>query len=78
MAAKKKNITKDTLIGEVLWEYPEAQEIMLKYFGDEVACVFCPGQSFDSFGMIAELHGVDEATINAMLKDMNELVKKNK
>lgn len=76
MAKTKKTITKDTLIGEVLWEYPQAQEIMLKYFGNEVACIFCPGQSYDSFGMIAELHGVEDETIETMLQEMNEMVNK--
>ncbi|EKD78557.1 MAG: hypothetical protein ACD_41C00324G0001, partial [uncultured bacterium] len=51
-------ITKDSLIGEVLLEYPEAQEVMLKHFGEQVACVMCPGQAFDTFAMIAELHGI--------------------
>ncbi|MBI2415042.1 MAG: DUF1858 domain-containing protein [Candidatus Kerfeldbacteria bacterium] len=69
-------VTKDTLIGEVLFEYPEAQEVMLKYFGEEVACVFCPGQSFDTFGMIADLHGVSDETVSEMLIEMNQLVSK--
>lgn len=66
-------LTKDTLIGEVLFEYPEAQEIMTKYFGEEVACVFCPGQAFDTFAMIAELHGIDEAVVDEMLVEMKQL-----
>lgn len=69
-------ITKDTLIGEVLWEYPQLQEIMLQYFGEEVACVMCPGQSFDTFGMIADLHGIEDSVVEAMLKEMNEAVQK--
>lgn len=69
-------VTKDTLIGEVLLEYPETQDIMLKYFGEEVACVMCPGQAFDTFAMIAELHGIDDSIVDAMLVEMNETVKK--
>lgn len=64
-------ITKDTLIGDVLLDYPEAQEIMLEYFGEEVACVFCPGQAFDTFAMIAELHGIEMKVVDEMLKKMN-------
>ncbi len=68
-------VTKDTLIGEVLWEYPQLQEVMIKHFGEDVACVMCPGQSFDTFGMIADLHGIDDAVVEVMLKEMNEVVR---
>ncbi len=67
-------ISKDTLIGEVLMEYPEAQDIMLKYFGEEVACVMCPGQAFDTFEMIADLHGIEEEVVDEMLKEMNVVI----
>lgn len=68
------NITKDTLIGEVLLEYPEAQDVLLKHFGEEVACVMCPGQAFDTFEMIADLHGIEEDVVEEMLKEMVDLV----
>lgn len=68
------DITKDSLIGEVLLEYPEAQEVMLKYFGEQVACVMCPGQAFDTFAMIAELHGIDDAVVDEMLTEMRQVV----
>jgi hypothetical protein len=67
-------ITKDSLIGDVLLEYPEAQEIMIKYFGEQVACTFCPGQAFDTFAMIAELHGVEEDAVDEMIKEMNTVI----
>ena len=68
------DITPNTLIGEVLLEYPEAQEIMLKYFGEEVACVMCPGQAFDTFAMIADLHGIEQEIVDEMLVEMNLVV----
>ena len=67
-------ITPDTLIGEVLLEYPEAQDVMLKYFGEEVACIMCPGQAFDTFSMIAELHGIEDDVVEDMLKEMNQVI----
>ena len=70
-------ISKDSLIGDVLLEHPEAQEIMIKYFGEQVACTFCPGQAFDTFAMIAELHGIEEDAVDAMLKEMNEVIAEN-
>jgi hypothetical protein len=69
------HVTKDSLIGEILFEFPQAQEIMLKYLGEEVACVMCPGQSFDTFAMIADLHGIDEEVVEEMLKEMNVMMK---
>lgn len=68
-------VTKDTLIGEVLMEYPEAQDIMLNYFGEEVACVMCPGQAFDTFAMIAELHGIEDSIVTEMLVEMNSKIR---
>lgn len=68
-------ITKDSLIGEVLLEYPEVQEIMLKHLGEEVACLFCPGQVFDTFAMIAELHGIADDVVNEMLEEINRELK---
>lgn len=67
-------LTKDSLIGEVLLEYPEAQEVMIKHFGEQVACVMCPGQAFDTFGMIAELHGIEDEVVEAMLKEMQATI----
>lgn len=71
-------VTKDTLIGEVLFEYPQAQELMLKYFGEEVACVMCPGQSFDTFEMIADLHGIEASVVEEMLVEMNAMIQQNR
>lgn len=71
-------ITKDSLIGEVLLEYPEAQEVMLKYFGEQVACVMCPGQAFDTFAMIAELHGIEDDVVNEMLVEMKQVIGQTK
>lgn len=67
-------LTKDSLIGEVLLEYPEAQEVMIKHFGEQVACVMCPGQAFDTFGMIAELHGIEDDVVEAMLHEMQATI----
>lgn len=67
-------INSDSLIGEVLFEYPELQEVMLKFFGEEVACVMCPGQAFDTFAMIAELHGIEEEVVEEMLVEMRKVV----
>lgn len=67
-------LTKDSLIGEVLLEYPEAQEVMIKHFGEQVACVMCPGQAFDTFGMIAELHGIEDEVVEVMLDEMRQVI----
>ncbi|MDP3970121.1 MAG: DUF1858 domain-containing protein [bacterium] len=71
-------ITKESLIGEVLLDYPEVQDIMLKHLGEEVACVFCPGQVFDTFEMIAELHGIEDDVIEDMLKEISTTISETK
>ncbi len=67
--------TKDTLIGDILTEYPEVQEIMLEHLGEEVPCVMCPGQAFDTFAMIADIHGIESEKIEDMLNEMNHAIK---
>jgi len=70
-------VTKDSLIGEVLLEYPEVQEIMIKHLGEEVACIFCPGQAFDTFAMIAELHGIEDEVVDEMLEEITQDIVKS-
>lgn len=59
--AEAKEITKDTVIGEVLQIKPEAIDVIKKYFGE--ACITCPGVNMESIDFGAMMHGVDPKQI---------------
>lgn len=59
-------ITKDTLIGDIIKEKPEAVETLMS-FG--LACVGCPGSQLESVEQAAQVHGIDvDALITALNK----------
>lgn len=66
-------ITFETILGEMLEEYPETEEVMRKYLG-EAYCLTCPGKMFDTIGNGAMIHGMsDEESVN-MLHELQEVV----
>ena len=69
MSTAKLEITKDTVIGDLLEAYPEAEKVIEKHFGR--GCFTCPGIKMESLDFGAMMHGLDVAEI---LKEVNELV----
>jgi hybrid cluster-associated redox disulfide protein len=68
MAATKKLITKDSIIGDVIRENPGAKEVIQKYFGG--GCFTCPGINMESISFGSMMHNLDPDKI---VKEMNEL-----
>ncbi len=68
--AETKKYTKDSIIGDVLKENPEAIKIIEKYFGQ--GCFTCPGMKVESISFGAMMHNIDPETI---VKELNELGK---
>ncbi len=66
-------ITMQTILGELLEEYPGAEAVMKKYLG-EAYCLTCPGKMFDTIGNGAMLHGMSDAEAENMLSDLQEVV----
>ncbi len=64
----KKEVTKDTVIGDIIKERPEAMKIIEKYFGN--GCFTCPGIKVESIAFGAMMHNVDP---NKIVKEINEL-----
>ena len=59
-------ITKDTLIGELVRKKPESIEILMS-FG--MGCVGCPSSQMESLEEAAMVHGLDlNKLMNALLK----------
>lgn len=57
----------NTLIGEVIANYPKSTVVFQKYFGD--GCFECPGQSYESIDMACRIHNVDP---QQFLKEIKE------
>jgi len=58
-------ITKDTLIGEIVRNKPEAIDTLLR-FG--LGCIGCPASQMESLEEAAMVHGID---LNELLKALN-------
>jgi len=59
-------INKDTLIGDIIKEKPEAIEILVS-FG--MGCVGCPSAQMESLEQAASIHGLD---IEELLTQLNK------
>ncbi len=60
-------ITKDMTIGDVLENYPKAEKVFLKHFGN--GCFTCPGSKTEDIAFGANMHGLDADTIIAELNE---------
>jgi hybrid cluster-associated redox disulfide protein len=58
---EKKKITKDSVIGDIIKERPEATKVIEKYFGN--GCFTCPGLNVESISFGAMMHNVDPEKI---------------
>ena len=56
MDAMKKKYTKDSLIGDVVKDSPEAKKVIEKYFGG--GCFTCPGISMESIAFGSMMHNM--------------------
>jgi hybrid cluster-associated redox disulfide protein len=59
-------ITKDTMIGQLLKDKPEAAEILFQY---GMGCIGCPSAQMESLEQAAAVHGID---LTELLKSLNE------
>lgn len=61
-------ITKETLIGDVIQNYAWAEPIIRKYFGQ--GCFTCPGMKMESLAFGAMMHGSDpDAIVRELLEE---------
>jgi len=65
-------ITKNSIIGEVIKEVPGAEEVIRKYFGG--GCFTCPGINVETITFGAAMHNVDPDKI---VEDIKKLQEKN-
>lgn len=63
-------VTKDTIIGEILKDKPEAIGTLMS-FG--MGCVMCPASQMESLEEASMVHGID---VNALVEAINKLESK--
>jgi hybrid cluster-associated redox disulfide protein len=59
-------ITKDTLVGDIIKEKPEAVEILV---GFGMGCVGCPSAQMESLEQAASIHGLN---LEELLVELNK------
>jgi hybrid cluster-associated redox disulfide protein len=64
-------ITKDTIIEDVLKSHPDAIQVFMKY---NLGCIACMGATQESVEQGARMHGIDPEPI---VKELNELFSKD-
>ncbi|MFT7615352.1 MAG: iron-sulfur cluster assembly protein [Candidatus Woesearchaeota archaeon] len=61
-------VDKDMTISEIVEKYPKTAEVFLEY---GLHCVGCGVASFETLGEGAMSHGIDDETIDQMVRDAN-------
>jgi len=67
----KQLVTKDMVIGDVLKKYPDVAVIMLEH---GLHCVGCHANVFDTIEAGCQIHGLDEATVDNMVAEINKFI----
>lgn len=66
----KIEITKNSIIGDVIKEVPGADKVIEKYFGN--GCFTCPGLNVESIQFGSAMHNTDPEKVIADLKKLLE------
>ncbi len=65
-------VTRDSLIGDVIKNVPGAEEVIRKYFGN--GCFTCPGINVESIAFGSTMHNVDPEIV---VTDITKLIGNN-
>ncbi len=65
-------ITKDSNIGEIIANYPDAAKIITGKYN--LHCMGCVAANFETIEAGAKAHGMDNKQIEMLIKDINEYV----
>ncbi len=64
-------ITKEMNLGEVVFKYPEAAEVLTDY---GLSCVGCFASSFDTIEQGAKIHQLSDEEMQEMIDRINEVI----
>ena len=65
-------ITKNALINDTIEKHPEVAEVLMGYGLNCVGCIF---SNEDTIGAGAKIHGLNDETIDMIIKDVNTVIK---
>jgi hybrid cluster-associated redox disulfide protein len=74
MENKEITITRDMNLGEVVFKYPEAAEVLTDY---GLSCVGCFASSFDTIEQGAKIHQLSDEELEEMIERINEVINFN-
>ena len=74
MKTVKQQITKNTLIAEVVEKFPKLAEVLVEEYGFH--CIGCYASTMESLGEGAVVHGMEEKEIERMVADLNLRISK--
>ena len=66
----KIEVTKDSVIGDVIKAVPGAEDVIRKYFGD--GCFTCPGINMESIAFGSTMHNTDPEVVVSDIKKLME------
>ncbi|MFC1630020.1 DUF1858 domain-containing protein [Patescibacteria group bacterium] len=66
---KRKKVTKDTKLDEILKLYPKSAEIMQEY---GLQCVGCFARTFDTIEDAAKIHGMKDKDVKEMIEKIHK------
>lgn len=72
----KQQITKKTLISEIVEKYPELAEVLVEDYGFH--CIGCYASSMETIEEGAMVHGYDKPEIKKIIETLNGLIKDKK
>jgi hybrid cluster-associated redox disulfide protein len=64
----KLEVTKDSIIGDVIRDIPGADKVIQKYFGN--GCFTCPGINMETISFGATMHNTDPEKVVEDLKKL--------
>ncbi len=69
--AAKDRISLNTMLGEIASNYPKAAGILMQH---GLHCIGCGVSAFETLEQGAKAHGMDDAEIKKMLKEINSAI----
>ena len=70
-STKKVKVSLNTMLGEIASNYPKAVEILMAH---GLHCIGCGVSAFETLEQGAKAHGMDDAEIKKMLKELNSAI----
>ncbi|MDP6670187.1 MAG: DUF1858 domain-containing protein [archaeon] len=68
-------ITKNMTLGDIISKHPESAAVIMKY---GLHCIGCHVAAWETLEQGSKSHGLDDAQIEQMVKDVNAEIEKKK